>query len=100
MNLQLLSKKLLKDLDEIKFQNGNILKRAHQSIHVSRNLLCTFKKEILKKGFNTIKDEIVFFKETKQIPLIELIYFSEIQSFEIQLPKADKNAQLKSIKKK
>lgn len=100
MNLQLLSKKLLKDLDEIKFQNGNILSRAHQSIQVSRNLLCALKKEILEKGFNTIKDEIIFFKETKQIPLIKLIYFSEIQSFEMQLPKADKDAQLKSIKKK
>lgn len=100
MNLQVLSKKLLKDLDEIENQNKNILKRTHQSIQVSRNLLCTFKKEILKKGFKTVKDEIVFFKKTKQIPLIELIYFSEIQSFEMQLPKADKDAQLKSIKKK
>jgi len=100
MNLQLLSKKLLKDLDEIKNQNANILKRAHQVIKISRNLLCIFKKEIIKKGFKSIKDEIMFFKEIKQIPLIELIYFSEIQSFEIQFPKADKDAQLKFIKKK
>ena len=32
---------------------------------------------ILKEGFNTIRDEITFFKETKQIPLTELIYFSD-----------------------
>lgn len=100
MNFQILSKKFLKDLDDIKNRNQNILERASQSIKVCRKLLWVFKKEILKKGFNTIKDEVKFFKETKQIPLIKLIYFSEIYSFEIQLPKADKEDQLKSIKKK
>jgi len=100
MNLQILSKKLLKDLDEIKIQNENILDKAYHSIEICRNLLSTLKKEILKKGFKTIKDEIKFFKETKQIPLTELIYFSEIHSFETQFPKADKDYQLKFIKKK
>lgn len=100
MDLLILSKKLLKDLDDIKNQNQSILERANQSIELCRNLLWVFKKEILKKGFNTIKDEIKFFKEVKQVPLIQLIYFSEIYSFEIQLPKADKGNQLKSIKKK
>jgi len=100
MNLQILSKKLLKDLGEIKIQNGNILDKAYQSIEICRNQLYTFKKQILKKGFKPIKDEIKFFKETKQIPLIQLIYFSEIHSFEIQFPKADKENQLKCIKKK
>ncbi|WP_417364020.1 RteC domain-containing protein [Galbibacter sp.] len=100
MDLLMLSKKLLKDLDDIKNQNQNILERANQSIEVCRKLLWVFKKEILKKGFRTLKDEIKFFKEVKQVPLIQLIYFSEIYSFEIQLPKADKENQLKSIKKK
>tara|TARA_R110000764_G_scaffold233378_1_gene326308 strand:- start:423 stop:986 length:564 start_codon:yes stop_codon:yes gene_type:complete len=100
MNLQLLSKKLIKDLDDVRIQNDDILQRAHQSIALSSNLLSNFKKEILKEGFNTIKDEITFFKETKQIPLTELIYFSEIHSFETQFPKAGKDYQLKYIKKK
>jgi hypothetical protein len=100
MNLQILSKKLLKDLDDLRIQNDDILDRAHQSIRLCSNLLSTFKKEILRKGFKTINDEITFFKETKQIPLIELIYFSEIHSFETQFPKAGKNHQLKFIKKK
>jgi hypothetical protein len=54
----------------------------------------------LKEGFKSLDDEVEFFKETKQIPLKELIYFSEIHSFEIQFPKADNAAQLKFIKKK
>ena len=100
MNSQILSKKLLKDLDEIKIQNENILERATRSITACRKLLTTYKKEILDKEFQTIKDEIKFFKETKQIPLTELIYFSEIHSFEVQFPKGNKNSQLKFIKKK
>lgn len=100
MNSQILSTKFLKDLDEIKTQNENVLDWAYRSIKACRKLLSTYKKEILSKEFKTTKEEIQFFKETKQIPLIKLIYFSEIHSFEIQFPKADKHSQLKSIKKK
>jgi len=100
MNFQILSKILLQDLDEIKNQYDNILERANRSIRVCRNLLTTFKKEILYKEFQTIKEEIKFFKETKQIPLTNLIYFSEIHSFEVQFPKGNKDDQLKFIKKK
>jgi len=100
MNSQLLSKDLLKELDKIKNQNENILERSFRSIKACRKLLSVYKKEILIKKFHTIQDEIKFFKEVKQIPLVELIYFSEIHSFEIQFPKADKKNQLKCIKKK
>lgn len=100
MNSQLLSKKLLKDLDEIKRQNENILDWAYRSIKACRKVLSTYKKEILNKKFESTKEEIQFFKEIKQIPLIKLIYFSEIHSFEIQFPKGDRHSQLKSIKKK
>ncbi|MDF0716737.1 RteC domain-containing protein, partial [Muricauda sp. 334s03] len=100
MNSQLQSKKLLKDLDEFKIQNGNILEQAYLSIKACRKLLSSYKKEIIETKFRTIQDEINFFKKIKQVPLIKLIYFSEIHSFEIQLPKGDKDAQLKSIKKK
>jgi len=100
MNSQLLSKKLLEDLDEIRVQNENILERAWRSIKACRNLLTVYKNEILSKEFKTIKEEIQFFKETKQVPLIRLIYFSEIYSFEVQFPKGDKDCQLKFLKKK
>lgn len=100
MNSQLLSKDLLKELDKIKNQNENILERSFRSIKACRKLLSVYKKEILIKKFHTIQDEIKFFKEIKQIPLIKLIYFSEIHSFEIQFPKVDRAAQLKFIKKK
>lgn len=100
MDLQLQSEILLEQLNEIKLQNEDILNRAYRSIQVCRNLLSTFKKEIFINGFTSIQEEINFFKHIKQVPLEKLIYFSEVHSFEIQFPKADKNSQLKFIKKK
>ncbi|OSY87582.1 regulatory protein [Tenacibaculum holothuriorum] len=100
MNSQILSKKLLEKLDDIDSHNDNILEKASRSIEVCRRLLSKYKKEVLKEKFPTINDEIEFFKKTKQVPLVKLIYFSEIHSFEIQFPKGDKDYQLKFIKKK
>jgi hypothetical protein len=44
--------------------------------------------------------EIEFFKEIKQIPLSNLIYFSDIRSFEAQFPKGNKLIQKQAIIKK
>lgn len=100
MDLQLESEKFLKELKNIQLKNDLIVERAYRSIQLCRNTLYIYKKEIVSKGFESIESEINFFKITKQIPLVQLIYFSEIYSFEIQFPKADKNCQLKFIKKK
>ncbi|WP_300435483.1 RteC domain-containing protein [Christiangramia sp.] len=100
MDLQLESEKFLKKLKDIQLKNDLIVERAYRSIQLCRNTLYIYKKEIVSKGFESIESEINFFKVTKQIPLVQLIYFSEIHSFEIQFPKADKNYQLKFIKKK
>ena len=100
MELKSLSEGFTEELDEIKFQYKDIIERAYRSVEVSRNVLSSFKKEILKDGFESVQEEIHFFKVTKQIPLVQLIYYSEIQSFEIQFPKADKESQRKFIKRK
>ena len=100
MELKSLSEGFTEELDEIKLQYKDIIERAYRSVEVSRNVLSSFKKEILKDGFESVQEEIHFFKVTKQIPLVQLIYYSEIQSFEIQFPKADKESQRKFIKRK
>ncbi|WP_416441666.1 RteC domain-containing protein [Leeuwenhoekiella sp. A16] len=100
MDLQLQTEILLEQLNEIKLKNNNILNRAFRSIEVCRNLLSSFKREIIENDFDSLEQEIDFFKNIKQVPLIQLIYFSEIHSLEIQFPKADKKAKLKFLKKK
>lgn len=100
MKLHLLAKNLEQQLQEIKENSKSIVQRSNRSITICTKLLSKFKKEIVENGFGTTEDEIYFFKHTKQIPLKQLIYFTEIRSFEIQFPKADKNAQQKFIRKK
>ncbi|MDO6818460.1 MULTISPECIES: RteC domain-containing protein [Flavobacteriaceae] len=100
MDLESLSENLLVELDGIRLENLPILELSYRSIELSRNLLTVFKRNILTNDFETVDDEVNFFKKIKQVPLVKLIYFSEIHSFEIQFPKADRAAQLKFIKKK
>ena len=100
MDLETLGKNLLVALDEIRLENLPILEQSYRSIQLSRNLLSTFKRNILTNDFESVENEIIFFKKIKQVPLVKLIYFSEIHSFEIQFPKADRAAQLKFVKKK
>ena len=100
MKLHLLAQNLEKQLLEIEENSKTIMQRSKHSIIVCTKLLGQFKKEIVNKGFDSISDEMYFFKHTKQIPLRHLIYFSEIRSFEIQFPKADKDCQRKFIRKK
>ena len=88
---------LEKDLSELRQSDFDIKELAHLSTIKCRDLLRTFKKEVLKNGFSSRKEEILFFKTVKQIPMVPLIYFSEIHSFEIQFPKANRKAQQKFI---
>ena len=100
MDLKTLGENLLVELDGIRLENLPILEQSYRSIELSRNLLTVFKRKILVNDFENVDKEIIFFKKIKQVPLVKLIYFSEIHSFEIQFPKVDRAAQLKFIKKK
>lgn len=100
MDFNKLNKELIDTLDDIKYKSKDIIDRSNKSIIKSRNLLNIFKKEIVKNDFKSIDAEVCFFKKTKQIPFSQLVYFSEIRSFEIQFPKVDRNLQRKYIKKK
>lgn len=100
MELMQLCENFKKEIDEIRLLPSNILERSSKAIKLSREFLYLLKVETAKQDFKSTSDEITFFKKTKQIPLIPLIYYSEIRSFEIQFPKGDPASQRKCIKKK
>lgn len=100
MELKLLCQKFERELEVIKMMPSHILERSTLAINLSRNCLHTLKKEILKYDFENKNEEVEFFKVTKQVALIPLIYYSEIRSFEIQFPKGNMDCQRKYIKKK
>jgi len=100
MDFKKKNKNLLFDLDEIKHSSNGIIERSNKSIIACRNLLNTYRKSVVIDGFKSTEEEIEFFKTIKQTPFTQLIYYSEIRSFEIQFPKVDSRQQRKYVKKK
>ena len=100
MEKKLLAKELLNELESIHSTILDIIKQADLSIVLCRNLLSKFKKMVLTSDCKDQTKEIEFFKEIKQIPLSNLIYFSDIRSFEAQFPKGNKLIQKQTIIKK
>lgn len=100
MKLKLLSDNLILELKELEKDSQDIISISNKAIILCRNLLTSYKKHIVKNGFECAQDEIEFFKNTKQPTLTNLIYYSEVRSFEMQFPKVNKDAQKKYVKKK
>lgn len=100
METKLLANGLQNELESIQSTTLDVIKQADLSIVLCRNLLSQFKKHVLAAKYKSTSLEIEFFKETKQIPLSNLIYFSEIRSFETQFPKGNKSLQKQAIIKK
>ena len=88
------------ELEKIKQRSTPIIDTSRQIIILSRNTLNEFKKAIIKTNFVSLSKEVEFFKYQKQVSLIQLIYYTEIRSFELQFPKSDIQDQEKFLKKK
>ncbi len=99
MELRALSHNLKSKLDELQRETTEILEQTHKSIVLCRNVLLQFRKEISKKAFTSVKEEIDFFKSIKPEVLSKLLYFKEIYTIEINFPKVQKENQKKFIKK-
>lgn len=100
MSFAKLTEKFDRNLEAISILPSNILEQATMAINLSSDFLHVLKFKILKDGFRDKNEEINFFKHIKQNPLIPLIYYSEIRSFELQFPRGDSHSQKKYIKKK
>mgnify|MGYP000156208107 CR=1 FL=1 len=88
------------ELEKIKQRSAPVIDTSRQIIILSRNTLNEFKKSIIKTNFESVSKEVQFFKYQKQVSLIQLIYYTEVRSFELQFPNSDNQAQQKHIKKK
>lgn len=55
-------------------------------IALCSKILDGYRKKIREVGFPDITAEIKFFKQQKQVPLISLIYYSNLQSFCLEAP--------------
>lgn len=86
-----------KEIEKIKLLNKKNDFDFNEVIKVCRNNLLRIRKDIISDGFDSIKEEIHFFKVTKQKPLQSLIYYSELNSISSKFSKGDKTIQQKQI---
>lgn len=100
MELNQAAQQLLKELESIQESTPAILDQARLSIISCRKLLSKFRQQVTTKGFQSLEDEIAFFKKIKQVPLSRLIYFKEIHQFETRFPQGPIEKKKKVIKKR
>lgn len=87
-------------LTKIKADKRISLKRSNEGIHLCNNTLYLLKDIVEKHGFEDVAAEIHFFKKVKAEPLGFLVYFSEVRSCELLMPKIGISNQLSFLKKK
>ncbi|MBW8244844.1 RteC domain-containing protein [Muricauda oceani] len=75
------------------------LKKADIGIGIAAWALDIFKESVSKTGFESIEEEIAFFKAIKCQPMKYLILYTEIRSCEARMPKLDLKLQLSFLDK-
>jgi hypothetical protein len=84
---------------EILEANETTLHKAGSGITLCNKTLANLKEIVDKKDFNTITEEIDFFKNTKPIPMSLLIYLTEVRSCELRMPKAGNSYKVEFLQK-
>ncbi|MHA7941699.1 RteC domain-containing protein [Formosa sp. 3Alg 14/1] len=92
--------KFKKELNNLNQSANKMINLANASISLCKNTLSNLKRIMFEIGFQTVGDEIHFFKVIKQIPLIQIVYYTEIRNIELNLPKGSKTTQQSFINKK
>lgn len=81
--------------------NGNetMLNKAVNGITLCNDTLSELKEHLDSKDFNSIPEEIEFFKNIKPVPMSMLIYFTEVRSCELRMPKAGTTYKVQFLQK-
>lgn len=89
-----------KSIQEIESSRSNAIDAAMEIISRCRTHLWELRENVVEQGFLNDQEEIHFFKCTKQLPMVNLIYYTEILDFELNFPTTDSKGQRKLIKTK
>lgn len=85
--------------NEILESNDTMLNKASKGIVLCNQTLSNLKKIVEKREFDSIQEEIDFFKNNKPIPMSLLIFFSEVRSCELRMPKAGRTYKVEFLQK-
>jgi len=79
--------------------NENHLKKEKEGIQLCKRTITVLKDKVEKNDFENVPDEIEFFKNHKPIPMSYLIYFTEVRSCELRMPKAGTSYKIEFLQK-
>lgn len=79
--------------------NETHLKKANEGIQLCNRTLSLLKDKVEQHDFENIPDEIDFFKNDKPIPMSYLIYFTEVRSCELRMPKVGTSYKIEFLQK-
>lgn len=88
-----------RELDLILESPVQEIKITLKGIELCNNILSELNEIIEREDFETVADEIYFFKEIKPAVMSYLIYFTEVRSCEIRKPKAGTSFQVRFFEK-
>ena len=84
-------------LEDIHLRISTPLEEANLIIALCTLSLVKFQKAVEKNGFQNIDREIHFFKSVKAIPMHYLIYYTELRSCELNMPKGGNLVQIQFL---
>ncbi|TDY11505.1 RteC domain-containing protein [Meridianimaribacter flavus] len=84
-------------LDFLESENEDILYKAEEGIKISKRALQKIRDIALKNNFNSIDDEIKFFKEIKPQVFSKLIYYVKLFNIESKRPRSSNKSQAKYL---
>ncbi|MCR9229338.1 MAG: RteC domain-containing protein, partial [Flavobacteriaceae bacterium] len=85
---------------EIESSTPSTIDAAMEIIALCRTRLWELRDKVTDQVFLDDREEIEFFKCTKQIPMVNLIYYTEVLDFELNCPATDLEALRKLVKAK
>ena len=85
--------------DEILETNEPMLNKASKGISLCNQTLTTLKEIVHKRDFNSVAEEIDFFKNKKTIPMSWLIFFTEVRACELRMPKVGTSFKVQFLQK-
>lgn len=84
-------------IDALEASNKDVLHMAEMGISYTESVIKTLQKEVVQTGFNSIRDEIHFFKHIKPQFFSKLIYFVKLFKIESKRPRSSAKFQIKYL---
>lgn len=81
------------------YSEENHLKKATGGIDLCNKTVSKLKEIVEQNDFETVPDEIDFFKNIKPLPMSYLIYYTEVRSCELRKPKTGTSYQIEFFEK-